>query len=74
MKKDQDIRFIGDLQRLDVRPGDRFVLTVPVLLSDEEVARLQEQWAKLGLGDGKVIVLHEGMKLGVIGSDPEPST
>lgn len=62
----QEIRFLGDLQRLDLRPGDRFVLTVPRQLSYEQRARLSTAFRE-EVG-APVLVLEEGIKLGVIGA------
>jgi hypothetical protein len=60
-----EIRFLGDLQRLEVRPGDVFVLTVPRDFSREVQYRIVEYWRGI-MGDVRLIVLEEGMKLGVI--------
>lgn len=63
----EPIRYLGDLQRLDLKPGDKFVLTVDHVLSAVECERLQQQWeAAMGI-EYKVVILHGGMKLGVIG-------
>jgi hypothetical protein len=67
--KDSEIRFLGDLQRLEVKPGDRFVLTVPGPVSSKVISFLQKQWEELNVSQGKLIVLTDGCKLGVIGQD-----
>jgi hypothetical protein len=43
--------FIGDLkcelQRFEPKPGNFFVLTFPLVVSPEEVERIQSQWKEL---------------------------
>jgi hypothetical protein len=66
---ESEIRFVGDLQRVERKPGDVFVLSVPFRPTVEQVGVLREQLRR-GLGeDAKVIVLPEGLKLGVVGDD-----
>lgn len=64
-----EIRFVGDLQRLEVRPGDRFVLMTDQSLSIDLAKRLQESLVS-ALG-APVIVLSDGLQLGVIGTASE---
>ena len=63
-----DIRFLGDLQRLELRPGDRFVLTIPRILSIEHVESIQSAWRRFMGGDAapELLLLDGGMKLDVI--------
>lgn len=67
-----EIRFVGDLQRLELKPGDRFVLTVDRPVSGEMAAKLREAWARF-VGDDredlKLLILGSGMKLGAIATD-----
>ena len=63
-----EIRFIGDLTRLQVRPGDKFVLSTDKSISSETAARLREM-ASSALDGATVIVLSDGLKLGVIGTE-----
>lgn len=68
----EEIRFLGDLQRLAVKPGDRFVLTVPDVISGETAARIQASWKGFVGSDAdapKLLILSGGMKLGVIGPE-----
>lgn len=60
------IRFVGDMSRLEVRPGDVFVLQCDEVLSVEASLRLKDQVSE-ALDGAKVIVLGRGMKLGVAG-------
>ena len=63
-----EIRYLGDLQRLELKAGDRFVLTVDRHLSAENHAAIQRVWADfVGQADRlPLLVLEPGMKLGVI--------
>jgi hypothetical protein len=63
-----EIRYLGDLQRLALKPGDRLVLRVDHLITAEQSARLREgvsRWA----GGATVLVLESGMTLGAVGAD-----
>lgn len=65
---EREVRWLGDLQRLDIKPGDKFVLTMPGSLSEETVSRIQQVWREFVGGDEpKILVLSAGMKLGVFG-------
>lgn len=62
------VRFLGDLQRLEVKPGDRFVLNSERHLSREQCLVLQRIWQEF-YGDSeapKLLILDPGMKLGAI--------
>lgn len=70
-----EIRFVGELARVAYRPGDRFVMTVPVDLTDEQSVRLHERW-RLEWADEpaapRLLIVTGGIRLGVIGpADPE---
>lgn len=70
------IKYLGDLQRLEIRPGDRFVLTTTQMLSAEQRRRLEELWKQFVGGDDSaaLLILDAGFKLGVIGkADPKPT-
>lgn len=69
----QEIPIIGDMQRLDVKPGDRFVLTVPTVLTMEQrehVASACKQFAEGVDPAPLLIILDGGAQLGVIRSAP----
>lgn len=63
-----EIRFLGDLQRLDLKPGDRFVLTCEHHLSEDAHKRIQETWKRFMGGDDAagLLIIESGMKIGVI--------
>lgn len=72
-RKDVDsIRWLGELRRVDVKPGDRFVLMTDKVLSHESAEHLQKKWAHFMGEDAvstKLLVLDGGMKIGAIGSE-----
>ena len=64
---DREIRFLGDLQRLQLKPGEKLVLRTKERLSAETCERLSTN-LRLMLGDDvPVIVLDGGLQMGVIG-------
>ena len=63
-----EITFLGELRRLDVKPGDRFVIMTDQRLTVEHYRKLQELWSGFIGSDGnKLLVLDGGMKIGAIG-------
>jgi hypothetical protein len=63
---ESEIKYLGDVQRLTMEPGDVLVLSVHDEISQEAAARLKEQvLATIGT-DRKVMVLSRGMKVGVL--------
>lgn len=61
------VRYLGDLQRLDLRPGDVVVMTSEEHISDEIASRLRIDWERYVPGV-KCIVLGGGLRLGVLGA------
>lgn len=61
-----EIRFVGDLQRLEVKPGDVFVLKLRDSLSQPALERIYEHWRSI-MGDAKLVTIEDGADLGVIG-------
>jgi hypothetical protein len=66
-----DIRFLGDLQRLEIKPGDKFVLTCPHALSLDTMRRIEAQWHEFAGADVQVLILCDGMKLGAVATEVE---
>lgn len=65
-----EIRFLGDLQRVDRRPGDLFVLSVDQVLSMEQAARIRSEWKEI-VGDERLLIVTRGYRLGLVGeTDP----
>lgn len=64
------IRFIGDMERLTVKSGDRFVITMPGMITREAHERVQAAWASFVKGNDPaplLLILDAGAKLGIIG-------
>lgn len=63
----QEIRYLGDVQRLKLRPADIVVLRLPagMTLRPETRARLQAA-AESQLDGHKVLILEDGMQIGVL--------
>lgn len=71
-----DIKFVGELTRLDVKSGDRFVLTTEQYLTPTMVAKIRSAWAEFIGGDVealRLLILDGGINLGVIGSTEDKS-
>lgn len=68
----EQIRYLGDIQRLSLRQGDTIVLSVPSAISVEMRERLREQMAER-LPGYPVIVLSCGMRIGVVETTMEES-
>jgi hypothetical protein len=69
----EEIRFVGDLQRVQPQPGDVFVLTCDQNLSCHQAELLREAFAR-AMPTATLLILDAGMKLGVIGQPPEVRT
>ena len=64
----QEIRFLGDMQKVTWGPNDMGVITYPGKLSAQGLERIQEMWKRL-MGENpkhKLMILSEGMTFGVI--------
>lgn len=64
---ENEIRFIGDLQRVDIRPGDKFVLMVEKPVSAEAAKNIQRTWERFAGADSKLLILDSSVKLGAFG-------
>lgn len=62
----EPIRYLGDVQRLVLNPGDTVVLSYDGSLPDEIAGRLREQASGILGPDIKVMVLGDGFKIGVL--------
>lgn len=66
--RDREIRYLGDVKRLALNPGDIVVVSTDDEMSVEAAQRLRAQiQQKVPLHE--VIVLAGGLKLGVLGKD-----
>lgn len=67
--EDQEIRYLGDVQRLTLKPGDTLVLSCAEPISDETAERLTQYLvAKFG-PEQRVLVMGDGLKVGVLSPD-----
>jgi hypothetical protein len=64
MPEEPAIRFVGDLERLVIQPGDQFVLTTDRPLTRDMHDRISQRWADFS--DAKLLILDGGIKLGAI--------
>lgn len=62
------IRYLGDVQRLCLKPGDVIVLQVPGVVSQEMARHLKELMEKTMPGH-RCLILESGMKIGVMGKE-----
>jgi hypothetical protein len=62
------IRYVGELQRLELPPGDKFVLICPAgtPITQDMAERLKQTWENFAGEDHPCAVITDGMKLGVI--------
>lgn len=63
-----DFEKIGELKRLDIRPGDRFVLTCQSHLTASAVNNIRDLWSGYFKGGEvpELVILYGGVELGVI--------
>lgn len=61
-----EIRFLGDVQKLSLESEDIVIISVPGHLSEDDRARIRAD-ISMAIPDNKVIVLTDGMKIGVMG-------
>lgn len=64
-----DIQYLGDVQRLQLRPGDILVLSVDEHITVETGERLRDMVQQVCGTDQKVFVLSRGMKFGVLAKE-----
>jgi len=64
----QFTEYPGDLQRVDVRKGDLFVLSFPNAITCEVADAAQKMWESMFEGETvpKLLILSKGAKLGVV--------
>jgi UDP-N-acetyl-D-mannosaminuronate dehydrogenase len=65
-----DTRFIGDMQKLELKPGDIVVIKVDHQFSDEDIARIKAQ-AELVFKSNQVVVFSKGFDIGVLSPTKE---
>lgn len=61
-------RFVGDVQRLELKPDDVLVVSVDAAISSEQAERINDELVQiLGSNRNRVIVLGKGMAVSVLG-------
>lgn len=60
-----EIRYLGDMQRLRMEPGDIVVLSVAGVITDESASRIRRLMEER-LPGTKCIVLPQGMRIGLL--------
>lgn len=66
MTKHEEIRYLGDVQRLELQPGDVIVLSCAVHLSAAENDRIREVMKRF-FPNHQVLILEGDVRIGVIG-------
>lgn len=66
--ENSEIRYLGDLQRLDLKADDLLVVTCPAPLSVATAERIKGVVTNAVGKDVKVLVIEDGMRLGIIGA------
>lgn len=63
----EPINFLGDLARIEVKPGDRFVLMTDGAVSHDMAVRITEEWKRfMGPDAPRLMILSDGIKLGTV--------
>lgn len=57
------IEFIGNLRRADIRPGDRFVLTVEAILSEQQKTAITAVWKDFAGDTVKLLIIDKSLRL-----------
>lgn len=72
MDNDQiEIRYLGDLARIELKPGDVFVLSCEQRISSETAERVRAYWQRV-MGDVPLLIFDGGARLEVVPSAPSP--
>lgn len=68
-KKVQPLTFLGDLAKIDVKPGDVFVVMPKRQISEATANALSQVWEENFGPECPLVVLEEGMRIGVLSPD-----
>jgi hypothetical protein len=68
MVDNQEIRFLGDIQRISLKEGDALVISSPDKLSIDDCKAIRD-FASIRFPKNEVIVLSGGLKIGVVGKE-----
>ncbi len=65
MSEEEEIRYLGDVQKLSLEKGDVVVLSIPGTITQEVTDRLRNKLQDV-LPGCRILILSEGMRLGVL--------
>lgn len=68
-KKKAALNFLGDLTKITVSPGDVFVVMPKRQISEATAQALSQVWEENFGSDCPLVVLEEGMRIGVLSPD-----
>jgi hypothetical protein len=68
-KKAQPLTFLGDLAKINVKPGDVFVIMPKRQISEATANALSQVWEENFGPECPLVVLEEGMRIGVLSPD-----
>ena len=61
------IKYLGDLQKISCKPGDKFVLITDEILSQAQISNLKAEWKSLFLANNPLLVIpFSSARLGMI--------
>lgn len=60
------VKFLGDLQRLECQPGDKFVLMCPGGVTKDMQGQIQALWREFIGNETKLLILPNGYSIGVV--------
>lgn len=61
-----EVKFVGDLQRMSLRPDDILVLSLSSQILPDQAEVLTRQIKRLIGTDNQVVILEDGMKLEIV--------
>lgn len=70
MSEEPQVRFLGDVERLALKPDDVLVLRTSIPLTRETTERIRDHIASIVGQDRKVLILEHGMEVGVLAPEP----
>lgn len=70
MIDEAEIRYLGDVQRLALKPGDIVVVKLPGRNGVETCQRVHDHMIRHLGGEHKVIVLSDGVEIEVLAPEP----
>ena len=66
---------VENFRRVDVKPGDKYVLMYHGVITEQMAADIKRGWEKFMGGDVPILILQDGMEIGVMRpSEEQPSS